>query len=212
MKPSLKNGKKLAMLAALLLFTAVTSIDAPKNEYLSLQHLPTILALLLLVWIDSKWPLDIPSYAGALVVLAFHVFGARYLYSYVPYDAWCRDWFGFSPNEQFGWKRNHYDRLVHLVYGLVMGFVLSRWLRRNFPLSGGVSALIAFQIILSTSLTYELVEWLIAEIMAPDWAESFNGQQGDVWDAHKDTALAFGGGAVSCGLSALLSSRRKPVE
>jgi putative membrane protein len=44
--------------------------------------------------------------------------------------------------------------------------------------------------ILSAGAVYEILEWLAAMLMAPDWAESYNGQQGDVWDAQRDMALA----------------------
>lgn len=37
---------------------------------------------------------------------------------------------------------------------------------------------------------YEWLEWGIALTMSPEAAESYNGQQGDVWDAHADMLLA----------------------
>ena len=39
---------------------------------------------------------------------------------------------------------------------------------------------------MATSLIYEWIEWLIAIGLSPEQAESYNGQQGDMWDAHKD--------------------------
>ena len=50
---------------------------------------------------------------------------------------------------------------------------------------------------MSTSLLYELFEWGIATTLSPDAAEAYNGQQGDVWDAHKDMALALAGGIIA---------------
>jgi putative membrane protein len=40
-------------------------------------------------------------------------------------------------------------------------------------------------------------EWAIAIIAAPDYAERYNGQQGDWWDAQKDMALALLGSALA---------------
>jgi putative membrane protein len=51
--------------------------------------------------------------------------------------------------------------------------------------------------ILSTSAVYEIIEWMLAMLMAPDWAESYNGQQGDIWDAQRDMALAAIGSLIS---------------
>ncbi len=41
-----------------------------------------------------------------------------------------------------------------------------------------------------TSLFYEWIEWLIAIGLSPEEAENYNGQQGDIWDTHKDMLLA----------------------
>jgi putative membrane protein len=44
---------------------------------------------------------------------------------------------------------------------------------------------------------------------APDWADAYNGQQGDLWDAQWDMALACAGSMVSVAIMAILG-RRKP--
>jgi putative membrane protein len=43
------------------------------------------------------------------------------------------------------------------------------------------------------SAIYEVLEWLLAIIAAPEVADRHNGQQGDAWDAQKDMALAIVG-------------------
>ena len=43
---------------------------------------------------------------------------------------------------------------------------------------------------MASSMFYELIEWWIAMGLSPEDAENYNGQQGDVWDAHKDMFLA----------------------
>ena len=43
---------------------------------------------------------------------------------------------------------------------------------------------------MASSLVYEWIEWLIAIGLSPEEAENYNGQQGDMWDAHKDMFLA----------------------
>lgn len=43
---------------------------------------------------------------------------------------------------------------------------------------------------MASSMLYELIEWWIAIGLSPEAAENYNGQQGDVWDAHKDMFLA----------------------
>ena len=41
------------------------------------------------------------------------------------------------------------------------------------------------------SMLYELFEWLLTIVMESEVADYYNGQQGDVWDAQKDMALAL---------------------
>ncbi|WP_265088482.1 DUF2238 domain-containing protein [Psychrobacter immobilis] len=53
---------------------------------------------------------------------------------------------------------------------------------------------------MSSSLLYELLEWGIAATLSPEAAEAYNGQQGDIWDAHKDMALALLGGLIAAGI------------
>ena len=53
--------------------------------------------------------------------------------------------------------------------------------------------------ILAASAVYEIAEWVAAMTFAPDWADAYNGQQGDLWDAQRDMALAWRGSMVECG-------------
>ena len=46
------------------------------------------------------------------------------------------------------------------------------------------------------SRVYEWLEWGIARAQSPEAAEAYNGQQGDIWDAQKDMALAALGAIV----------------
>lgn len=39
-------------------------------------------------------------------------------------------------------------------------------------------------------MIYELLEWGLSIGLSPEDAENYNGQQGDMWDAHKDMFLA----------------------
>lgn len=89
-----------------------------------------------------------------------------------------------------------YDRLVHLACGVLLYPVLLRlfhvWLPGAKPF---MLFLLVVQFIMATSLIYEWLEWLIAIGLSPEEAENYNGQQGDMWDAHKDMLLATVGAA-----------------
>jgi len=61
-----------------------------------------------------RLPLSCPSYILIFVFLSLHQVGAHYTYSEVPYDRWFQALTGDSLNRLLGWRRNHFDRFVHL--------------------------------------------------------------------------------------------------
>jgi putative membrane protein len=61
--------------------------------------------------------------------------------------------------------------------------------------------------VMSSNLVYEWVEWGVALGMSPEDAEAYNGQQGDIWDAHMDMLLAALG-ALGVLLPGWLGGRR----
>jgi putative membrane protein len=156
----------------------------------------TAVALGALWWLRKR--LDTAQWAWVLLFLALHTVAARWIYSFVPYDDWAQALSGVRLSEAFSWERNHFDRLVHFAYGVCLTAVLRwRWLR-------------SLEVVLATSAAYELLEWAIAMTLAPDLAEAYNGQQGDMWDAHADMALAALGALVTSPVSS--ARRRSPVE
>ena len=66
-------------------------------------------------------------------------------------------------------------------------------------LSPKIWFILVIQFVMASSLLYEWIEWWIAIGLSPEEAENYNGQQGDIWDAHKDMFLATIG-AIFAGL------------
>jgi putative membrane protein len=168
-----------------------------------MQHVPTILGALLLAYLSNRFVIGPCSFSSIIVFLCLHTLGARYLYSYVPYDDWSEKLLGINLSEVFGFQRNHYDRLVHFSYGLLLAVPVQEFERRYLRLSKAWSSVLALEFIIATSASYELIEWLVAVVFTPHWAEQFLGQQGDIFDAQKDTALATVGAVVSISIMAL---------
>jgi putative membrane protein len=189
-------------LALFLVLWAVSCIRVPYPKYFWLQHVPTVAVVLALAAADRRWPISRLSYTLILAFMTLHLLGARYLYSYVPYDVWSERFGGFRITDRCGFTRNHYDRFVHFCFGLLLVVPAWQFARRVMGLSAAGSVAAAISLILSTSALYEIFEWLVAVVMAPDWADSFNGQQGDPWDAQWDMALAMVGSIVGLALAA----------
>jgi putative membrane protein len=60
-------------------------------------------------------------------------------------------------------------------------------------------------LIMSSAMLYELVEWLAAEAFGGDLGMAYLGTQGDVWDAHKDMLLATLGAVLAMGITAIIN-------
>lgn len=181
---------------ALLALVVLANIDQPYPALAPLHHLPTLALIGLAPWWLRRWPLSDGAVFSLLGFFALHSVAARWTYSYVPYDAWAHALTGTTVNELFGWSRNHFDRLVHFAFGTLLVAPLAEWLKPVLP-TVRLRLCAVIILLLAASAGYELFEWLLTLFMAPDAAEAYNGQQGDMWDAHKDMVLALAGSLVA---------------
>ncbi|MDI6102163.1 DUF2238 domain-containing protein [Actinoplanes sp. NEAU-A12] len=185
------NDRRLRWtLAGFFVLLAASWWWPPHPAEQAMHHSLTVIGLVALLFVHRWRALPYPSIVLILIFLSLHSVAARWMYSYVPYDQWTEVLLGVRLSEVAGWERNHFDRLVHLAYGICFGPVIVRAVRSRW------APLIAVEAVLSTSALYELFEWGIALTLAPGDAEAYNGQQGDMWDAHKDMALATVGALV----------------
>ncbi len=193
------------LLGSFLVLGPLSCINAASPPDLLLQHTPTVVLLVVLITTGIRHPLSNASYTMLFVYLLLHLVGARHLYSFVPYDDWTEQLIGVRATEFFGFQRNHYDRLVHLCFGLLLLWPAHELVVRLMKIGGGWSYVVAVWLIIVFSTLDELLEWIVALMMSPDATERYNGQQGDMWDAHRDTALALGGAVFSAVILAVVS-------
>jgi putative membrane protein len=185
------------MLGLLLGAVALANIDQPYPELAPAQHIPTILLILAAPMLLRRWPLSTASVASVWVFLLLHTLGGRYIYSYVPYDQLVKSITGETVSILFGWSRNHYDRLVHIAFGLLLTLPVREALVRHHRISASLGLFMGFAFVALGSALYEILEWLVTIVAAGDMAEAYNGQQGDMWDPQKDMALAQAGSAAA---------------
>ena len=132
-------------------------------------------------------------------VLALHTIGGRYTYSNLPYG----EWFAFLS----GHPRNMYDRFVHFVFGLLAVYPAFEFSRRHAGASSPLALAVAVGCVVVFGALYEIFEWLLTLVIAGPLADDYNGQQGDIWDAQKDMALALGGALIGAGFVRLTAYR-----
>ena len=198
-----KHWVTLAVLALAIFLASINPLEF--TSYL-LHQVGTVLMLLLLFISQKKIGLNYPSFLFYILFLVIHVLAAHYLYSYVPYNDWTIKYLGFDLNQVMGWNRNMFDRFVHFFYGLLLYPFFYRIFQVWLPsLNPKTLFLLVIQFIMASSLFYEWIEWWIAIGLSPEEAENYNGQQGDIWDAHKDMFLA----TIGAILTGLLSGRKR---
>ncbi len=137
------------------------------------------------------------SYTLIFLFLCLHEIGAHYTYAEVPYDEWFEALSGRTLNSVLGWERNNYDRVVHFSYGLLMAYPVREVFQRVAAVRGFWGYFLPLDLTMSTSMMFELFEWVAAELFGGDLGQAYLGTQGDVWDAHKDMALASLGALIA---------------
>jgi putative membrane protein len=155
-----------------------------------LENLPTFVAVPAAIAAYRVRPLSDRAYVQATIFLVLHTIGSHYTYSEVPLGDWLREMASLS--------RNHYDRIVHLAFGLLLLRPM-RELGFPDPAVPGRIAVLYFSVtaIACWSAIYEVTEWLIASLADPAAGIAYLGTQGDVWDAQKDMALALLGASLA---------------
>jgi putative membrane protein len=200
-------AQKAAFAAVLAVFVA-TWIHPLWPAEQALHGSLAVIGLAALWWVNRRWPLGNGAFVAICGFIAIHCIAARWLYSNVPYDAWLQTATGWSPNAAFGWQRNHFDRLIHLLYGICFTPALVQLARHAWPaLRIGQAFSLAVMAVMCSSLVYEWLEWGIALLLSPEAAEAYNGQQGDMWDAHADMLLATVGSVLVWPLARLEAGR-----
>ena len=203
----MRHGLYVAILAALLgVLWAVLAIAPVSRHDWALENALLVVFVVALAASWRRFPLSRVSYTLIFLFLCLHTVGAHFTYSLVPYDEWWRRLTGNSLNALLGWERNNFDRVVHFAYGLLLAYPVRELLLRVASVKGFWGYFLPLDLTMSTSAFYELIEWGAAELFGGDLGAAFLGTQGDIWDAHKDMALASLGALLAMLATAALNA------
>jgi putative membrane protein len=200
------------LLAVFIVWFGLWAINPWHPDDFILEHVLTVVFLGVLVWSYRRFPLSNISYTTMFLFMCLHVVGAHYTYSEVPYKDWAVALgFGFGgegvDHDVAEQARNHYDRLVHFSFGLLMAYPIRELFVRVARVRGFWAYYLPLDVVMSFSMVYELIEYAIAVGIGGDVGHSYLGSQGDVWDAQKDMALATLGGIITISITALVNRR-----
>lgn len=196
---SVPHQRYLAILG--LLFAAVFAVGAIHPHHFADWVLENVLSVLAVIVI-AAWRRTLVfsriSYTLIFLFLCLHTLGAHYTYSEVPYQQWF---------PSFAGGRNHFDRLVHFCYGLLIAYPVREIFLRIANVRGFWGYFLPLDLTMSTSMLYELIEWGASNLFGGDLGVAYLGTQGDPWDAHKDMALAALGALVAMLATAFINAR-----
>ena len=112
---------------------------------------------------------------------------------------------GYAQNPLFNYletllnlQRNHYDRVVHFLFGVVFYFPIYEFLKIKLKVKGFWLYFLPILIIAGLKGIFEAIEYGYVYFTESDLFKSeYLGWQGDQWDAQKDLILGFIGSIIS---------------
>jgi len=188
-KPFRSNRLLQLLVSWLILLWIITAIYPLYPRDWLLENLLVFVYGVLLTVTYRRFQFSNLSYALFSVFISLHLCGAHYTYAETPFGFWLQDWFGL--------ERNHYDRIVHFGFGLLLSYSFREILMRQAKVAAEWSYFLAVVGIMAFSSFYEVLEGITAMIVSPELGSAYLGTQGDEWDAQKDSFLAFAGAIIA---------------
>ena len=185
---------------ALSLWILYTAVRSEVTFDFWLENVLTLTFVAILASTYRRLALSDLSYALIFAFLVLHEWGAQYKYSDVPLGEWMKPALHVT--------RNHYDRVMHFGYGLLLTYPMQEWFARSVGVRNGFRYFLPIQFTLACSAVYEMLEAFMATILSPQRGEEFVGMQGDIWDAQQDMFVAGLGAVIAMAILAFVRLRK----
>jgi putative membrane protein len=205
MSPPRRHLLVLAVLFAVL-WVALAIRPSYRHDWM-LENVLVVVFVALIALFHRRMLFSRLSYTLIFLFMCLHQVGAHYTYAEVPYDRWFEALTGRTFNSLVGWERNNFDRVVHFLYGLLLAYPVREIFLRVANVRGFWGYFLPLDLTMSTSMLFELIEWAAAEVFGGELGQAYLGTQGDVWDAHKDMALASLGALIAMSVTAAINFR-----
>jgi putative membrane protein len=189
----------LALLAAVVVVIIWSAWNPHDRFTWWLEVTPGLVGLIILIATYGRFRFTTLCYTLIALHICVLCVGGHYTYARVPLFEWLRP--------IFAWQRNNYDRLGHLMQGLVPAIIAREiFLRLRIVARTNWIPFLVVSVCLGISAFYELIEWWTA-LASGAAADDFLGSQGDVWDTQSDMFLALIGAVSALVLLSALHNR-----
>jgi putative membrane protein len=183
-----------ALLAGYLVFWGAMGVAPLDPQNWALSSILPLTFVAALVFGRRSMRLSVTSYALIAGFLALHTVGAHYTYAQVPVGRWLQGLLGLH--------RNHFDRVTHFAFGLLLTYPLFELFRRLAGARRPLLFYLTFMTQLGLAGAWEIIESVVAQLTRPDLGTAFLGSQGDPWDAQHDMLAAVCGTVLALLLTA----------
>ena len=180
----------IILLIVVLVFWVWSGIE-PQDTRLTwvLETFPFMIALPVMLITYKRFQLTDLTYTLIAIHAMILMLGGHYSYAKVPLGFWMEEW--------FGWTRNNYDKIGHLMQGFGPAIYTREIIARTSPLKRGKwLGFMSVAMPLAFSAIYEIIEWL-ASLTNPTDTEAFLGTQGYIWDTQTDMFLCLIGSILA---------------
>ncbi len=164
------------------------AIDPKYPEDWLLENVLVFILFPTILWLDKKYSFSLMSVSLLLIFSIFHSVGAHYTYAEMPHFETITQFFGF--------ERNHFDRLVHFLSGLLLFKPILEIIIAHIGKSR-TALVFTFTMITTIATVYEILEWFAVILFHSDLGVAFLGTQGDIWDSQQDTLVAMIGALIN---------------
>jgi putative membrane protein len=143
-----------------------------------LEIVPAVLGLAVLFYTFPRFQFTNIVYILVWLHCVILMVGGKYTYGQNPLFEYFK--------EIFGWTRNNYDKLGHVIQGVSPALIAREiFIRREVVNGKGWTFFLSVAVPLAFAALYEIFEWLMA-VLNGEKTEAFLGTQGYFWDTQTD--------------------------
>ena len=185
-----ENYPKILLFAYILVWIWAAINPNYRSVWIDENIMPVLFLGILII--SFRWfKLSNLSYTLIFIFLVLHTIGGHYSYSEMPLFDWIK--------ENYDLSRNHYDRIVHFLFGVLFFYPIYEVLNKIFLVPKGWRSLfLAFLVIAALKGIFEVIEYAYTAIRNNSLTvTNYLGEQGDYFDALKDIGLGILGSIIS---------------
>ena len=160
------------LLGVFVIVWAIAAIHPPDRMGWLLENVLVFIFVPIVIISGRYFQLSSFSYTLITIFMLLHIVGSHWTYADVP--------FGFTLGHWLGTDRNMYDRLVHFSFGLLLAYPIREVFLRLTGAKGVWGYYFPFDVVMSFSALYEIMEWIVGLIAAPEGIRALEAAHPDV--------------------------------